>query len=176
MNSEKLSRTPKGHFTKGSGGRPKGAKNRSKSFTPAEFHAAASVEAATQIRGFLDKAGSVVDQKLDDRNVRTAIWVIDRILPKPQMKLTQAIPDADLSSMEGIIQASQTVAEMTLSGEIGLDEGNRMITTLSNTAGLLGYRRIDELQEMIAKFEKQGGPSAMVELPFWGRLREPLKN
>lgn len=176
MNSEKPTRTSKGQFTKGSGGRPKGAKNRSKSVTPAEFHAAASAKAATQLQGLLDKALSVVDQKLDAGDVRAAMWVLDRSLPKPQMKLTPAIPDADLSSIEGIIQASQKVAEMALSGEIGLDEGSRLQTVLSNTATLLGYRRIDELRDMIEMFEQQGGPKAIVELPLWGRLQERLKN
>lgn len=171
------SRDISGRFTQGSGGRPKGAKNRRKAYTAPEFSSSVTQAASDQLEGLLGKALGVIDQQLDAGDARTAIWVLDR-LPSPQHRLSEAIPDADLSSLEGIIETAKAAAQMATTGRMGLETANRVLTILTNTASLLGYQRIGELREMVEEFEKQGArgeAAGTVPLPIWGRLAERMK-
>lgn len=172
------SRDTSGRFKQGSGGRPKGAKNRRKVYSSGEFASSITQAASDKLEGLMGKALGVIDQQLDAGDARTAIWVLDR-LPRPQHKLSEAIPGADLSSLEGIIQTAQTAAQMAAAGRMELETANRVLTMLTNTASLLGYQRIGELREMIKEFEQQSvqGKAAGVGsmLPMWGRLSERMK-
>lgn len=175
----KSNRSATGQFTKGSGGRPRGAKNKRKTYTPAEFSASVTAAATAKLEDMTDKALDVIEQQLDKGDARTAIWVLDRCLPSTQHKLAEAIPGADLSSLEGIIETAQTAAQMAAAGRMELETASRVLTILTNTANLLGYHRIGELREMVEEFEQQGAqgvagvPAAMV--PIWGRLEERMK-
>lgn len=178
MKTANTNRTSTGQFTKGNGGRPKGSKNKRKTYTPTEFSASVAEAARDRLEGLMDKALGVIEQALDSGDVRTAIWVMDRSLPPVQHKLSEAIPEADLSSMEGIISAAQSITQMALEGRLGLEETSRFQTILGNTANLLGYQRLGELSELLDAFEKRDKQRRTVSadmMPMWGRLREQMK-
>lgn len=179
MDSGTSKRDTSGRFKKGQGGRPNGSKNKRKTYTPTEFSASVTAAAAVQLEGMMDKALGVIEQQLEDGDARTAIWVVDRCLPSHRHRLSEAIPDANTSSLDGVIATAQIVTQMTAEARLGQEEASRFLTVLTNTAQLMGYLEIGALREMITGFEQQGvqgGGMGAVDLPLWGRLQERVNS
>lgn len=177
--SVNTNRDASGRFRPGHGGRRKGSKNKKKSLSPKELSQSLTDTATGKIEGLLGKALAVIEQQLSQGSLKAATWVLDRILPIERSKLSRAIPDADTTSLEGIVQTAQTACQMAADGRLGLDEASRFITILTNTAQLRGYLQIGELRTMIKEFEKQGvsgNATGTVPLPTWGRLSNRLKS
>ena len=175
MKKDENARDQKGRFVKGAVGRPVGAKNKRRTYTPAEFSASVTSEATVKLDALMESAFSVVEGQISEGNLKAAIWALDRVVPSERGNLSTAIPDADMSSLEGIIKTGQTASQMVAEGLLGLDEASRFMTILTNCGQLLGYPKIDELRMMIEEFEKQGTNGAItraVPLPSWGRLSE----
>lgn len=74
MNSADTSRDTSGRFTPGHGGRPKGAKNKRKTFSATEFTASVTAAAADKLEALTGKALDVIEQRLDEGDQRTATW------------------------------------------------------------------------------------------------------
>lgn len=174
MTSENPSRDTAGRFRPGHGGRPRGSRNKRKTYSPEEFSNSVDEQATEKLEGLLDKAVGVIDKQLRQGSLKAAIWVLDRALPDERSKLSQAIPDADMTSLEGIIQAAQTTSQMVADGLLGLDAANRFMTILTNCAQLRGYLELKELREMVEEFEKEPAKrlplSEGVVFPTWGNL------
>lgn len=174
MNSADLKRETTGRFAKGHGGRPKGAKNQRRAFSSGEFEKSVAEETTMKLEGLLGKAVAVMDEQLSEGNLKAAVWVLDRMTPRNHHKLSSTIPDADVTSIEGIVQTVQTVSEMAADGHLGLEETGRLLTILTNCAQLRGYLGIGELREMIVEFEQQGSQgkaAAKVDYPKWGNFQ-----
>jgi hypothetical protein len=136
--------------------------------------AIAAETANAKLEGLLGQSVDVIEQELSQGSLKAAMWAVDRILPTERNRLSEAIPDADMTSLEGIVQTAETAAQMAAEGRLGLDEANRFMTILTNCGQLRGYLQIGQLREMIVDFEQrslQGRGVAKVDYPKWGNLQ-----
>ena len=170
MTSAEPERDAAGRFRPGHGGRPKGSKNKRKSYTPDEFRRSVAMEANRRIEALVDRAVEVVEEQLEQGNEKVAIWALDRILPADRSRLSEAVLEANLSSLEGIVETAQTVSQMTAEGLLGLNEARRFLTILTNTAQLRGYLEVDALRSMVKELEtstRSHERAQTIDLPKW---------
>ena len=160
-------------FKKGQSGNPRG-RPKAQTITVAKLQAAVSARALDMLEGGLGKAWDVIDEALDDNNVQTAQWLIERLTGGARSMLPEAIP-IKLSTMDDVMHAAQAVTEMCLQRKLSIDDATRSLSMLNQYASFRAFERIDELKEMIEEMNRAneaktvGGSSTM---PSWGRLSE----
>ena len=106
---------------------------------------------------------------------QTARWLIDRLIPKDDSSLPEAM-DVDLSTMQGVIDAGQKTVEWVASRQLTIDKGEKMLRLLLTYAQMRAFDHIDELRKLVAEFEKQSA-GAITKMdpklvPQWGRLAD----
>lgn len=185
-------------------GRPKGSKNKPK---PPQIEMMAQVKAAEMITSMIGKAADVIDSavsmstevivmgsdgepKMDAEtgqletmivggDAQIAKWLLDRTLPR-DFSMLAATVDADISTIDGVIQASQEVMEHMLNRTLPLEQCERVMRVLGGYAHMRAFEGIEELKLIIEKHEdltsKVAGGSSMPDglTPMWGRLMETL--
>lgn len=109
---------------------------------------------------------------------RVAMWLIDRLIPKDDSSLPKDM-DVQLSTMEGVIEAAQTTVEWVASRQLTIEKGEKMLRLLLTYAQMRAFDHIDELRQLIQKFEQQSA-GAITKMdpalvPQWGRLSEDTK-
>ena len=127
------------------------------------------------------KTSKHTDEKPDYQTItvgddpQTARWLIDRLIPKDDSSLPEAM-DVDLSTMQGVIDAGQKTVEWVASRQLTIDKGEKMLRLLLTYAQMRAFDHIDELRKLVAEFEKQSA-GAITKMdpklvPQWGRLAD----
>lgn len=103
-------------------------------------------------------------------NSKVAMWLIDKLTGNGNGLLLREI-EADLSTAEGVIDAAQQACEHVIARQLSLPDAERLLRLLLQYAQMRAFTQIDELRELIEKFENQQKKGALLpHAPEWGRL------
>ncbi len=107
---------------------------------------------------------------------KVAMWLMDRMLPSKGGVLPTQI-DADLSSIDGVIQCAEDATQMLLNRQMTLADCRYLMDHLLRYTQLKAYERIDELKLIVEAFESEASISKVNDglLPKWGRLTTDTK-
>lgn len=116
--------------------------------------------------------GSPVTRKIGGDS-RVAMWLMDRLAPAHESIVPEVL-DADLSTMQGVIEAAENAIRWVMQGQISIEKGDKLLFLLLKYAQMRAFDQIDELRKLISQYEKQGDPTLRDDsgaiVPKWGRL------
>lgn len=171
MTSVSTTRDGSGRFLQGAGGRPVGSKNKRKRVTAGEFKSAVAREVDEKLEGMLGLATSVLHEKLVDGDLRAALWLLNQSSASQSARLSEAIPSADLASLDGIVATAQQVVAMVADQRLTMTEASTFLRVLWSYAQMRGYMKVKELEEALTSIEKgNGAGDEASRLIKWGRL------
>lgn len=112
-------------------------------------------------------------------------WVMTHTQGKiNEAPLRAALPEADFSTMDGVISAGAETMALMASGQIPLAQADKVVSILKNYASLRLSDEIRRLEDMIKELEDKSaemarGPQEQVlapkELPSWGKFHDMLE-
>jgi hypothetical protein len=139
------------------------------------------IEVPGTLQALLPKAMKMLEAQIEAGDAPTVIWFLDRMIDKGPLAV--AIPDADLSSFDGVMLAAQKLMKGMTDGAIPLVQVERALSVLSTYTKLKATEEIKELRELLQAIEEKSNerqrtaltPTEQVlppeQLPSWGNLR-----
>jgi len=168
------SRDGKGRFKPGAPGRPKGTKNRRRTYSETEIKARVAVGVDERLQALVGSAVDVIEARLGDGDLKAALWLLDSARGRRTQRLSTILADCDLSTVEGAVAAAERVTDHMLCGELGVGEAAEALANLWRFAQMKGYLRFAELEDILEEIKQQSSDRARMNdhLPMWGKLRE----
>ena len=109
-------------------------------------------------------------------DVQASRTLADYALQQHRGKLSTPVP-CDLSSMDGVIGAAQTVMAMAMNGQLQIAEAQKACALLHSYASMRAFKRIEELAAQLKEFENaRNKPSITLDsdlVPDWFNAKPP---